>query len=101
MQQRDQAPEILIEVSTARSRSPRQPRCRWTRHASSTATDANRWSQYVPGGNTAEMPFRQRLRALAYSTVNARLRSSASIRAHLFRDATRARRFRRGSTLAG
>ena len=47
------------------------------------------------------MPFRQRSRALAYSTTNARLRSSASIRAHLHRVATRGRRFRRGSTLAG
>lgn len=38
---------------------------------------------------------------LAYSTTNARLRISASIRAHLHRVATRCRRFRRGSTLDG
>ena len=44
---------------------------------------------------------RQRARAVAYSTANARLRSSASIRAHLLRVATRGRRFRRGSQLAG
>jgi hypothetical protein len=47
------------------------------------------------------MPFRHRSRAMAYSRTNARLRSSASIRAHLFRPATCGRRFRRGSTLAG
>jgi len=40
-------------------------------------------------GNTAATPFRQRSRALAYSTTNARLRISASIRAHLHRVATR------------
>jgi hypothetical protein len=38
---------------------------------------------------------------MAYSMTNARLRSSASIRAHLLRDPTRGRRFRRGFTLAG
>jgi hypothetical protein len=42
-----------------------------------------------------------RSRALAYSTANARLRSSASIRAHLLRVASLGRRFRRGSLLAG
>ena len=101
---RDEAPELLsvsacgVLRCCARTSAPRTS---WRDHVWSTGTDANRWSQYVPGGNTAGSPVRHRSRALAYSVANARLRSSASTRAHLLRPATRGRRFRRGSTLAG
>jgi len=45
-------------------------------HGSSTGTVANRWSQYVPGGNTAGSPSRHRSRALAYfHTVVLRLKA--------------------------
>lgn len=50
-----------------------------------------------PGGNTAGMLSRHAARAVVYASTNARLRSSASIRAHLFWAATRGRRFLRGS----
>ena len=68
---------------------------------SATDTYANLRSQYVPAGNSTGTPSRHRSRALAYAAANARSRRSASIRAHLLRDATRGRRFRRGSWLLG
>jgi hypothetical protein len=83
-------------VATSVSRPRLRPR-----HVATTGTDANSVSQYVPGGNTAAAPARQRSRALAYSIANNRLRSSASTRAHLLRLATPGRRLRRGSRLPG
>ena len=72
-------------------------------HVSTTGTGtyANRRSQYVPGGNTTWTPCRHCWRAAMYSRTKARLRSSASIRAHLLGAATRGRRFRRGSRVTG
>ena len=88
------SPRLMNECCSPRTLSPRP------RHVSATCTCANLRNQYVPAGNTTGRPSRQRSRALVYAATNARLRSTASIRAHLLRVATRGRRFRRSSWLS-
>ena len=72
-----------------------------TSHIAATDTEANRCSQYVPGGNAMATPSRQRDRASTYAETNSRLRCNASTLAHLFSVAMRGRKFRRGSRLPG
>ena len=62
---------------------------------------ANLHSHHVPGGKSASRPARWSARAARYWSRNALFHCRASMRAHLFRQATRGESPRRGSRVFG